>query len=56
MDNFEIKVKRAENGAYVASCDQIPMLHTEGLTIEDVLRRLADGYALLMNYVPVTQR
>lgn len=50
LNSLSIQITRRENGAYVASCTQVPDLHTEGMTLSDVLHRLAEGYDALSDY------
>jgi predicted RNase H-like HicB family nuclease len=44
-------IKKAEDGAYIAKCVELPQVHTEGETLAEVKRNMRDALTLAVDYI-----
>lgn len=48
---FTFVIKKAEEGGYTAQCIELPQVHTEGETLNEVKKNMRDAMNLAMDYV-----
>jgi len=47
---FTFVIKEAEEGGYLARCIELPQVHTEGETMEEVRRNMRDALNLAIDH------
>mgnify|MGYP001102310461 CR=1 FL=1 len=48
---FTFIVKKAEEGGYIAKCVELPQVHTEGDTMNELKKNMRDALRLALDYI-----